>query len=162
MKVEITCQKQWFDAQQKACELRDHSLNDCLVRVVSYATAKDWQVEEAKKASEKAYRSFSEANELFFKVRDTSNPSLYDRAHNLKWRLWEKYMSANNAYIVAQNGGNATLHITSDHAPLSFYWWFERPVTGWRNGKWLENEPVMIMNGGIIFSDRTNSWSIHT
>lgn len=147
MNIKITCPIRWAAAREKASELRTNSLNDCLLRVIEFAMAKPWQIEEAKAEAEKAYATYIKWASFFDRHQDDE---LRPRAYNAKWRMWDKYKVVNERYHKLASGGELELTIGNDWADYSFYWTITRP------------DGSLWMNGGIIYSDNTQSWSIHT
>ena len=151
MKIEITCPQRWFEAQDLSRKLNDHSLNDCIARCISYATSKDWEVDAAEKKYLEWQERWHRSDQIFEKFKDSDDYSLRDRAYTIKWKMFDKYSAAIDNYFDQRAGGNRTLHIRKDYDAFSFYWW----ITDDKTDK-------VTFNGGIIFSDYSKKWSIHT
>ena len=147
MKIEINCQKRWFEAQQKAAELGDKTLNACIARCISFATCNNWEVEQAEKEYEKARDKWSRAWYISKYALENDKP-YYRRACELRWRLDRKMHEAFIRKCDMEQGGRDILHISSDFCEYSFYFWIERE-DGFRR-----------LNGGIIFQG--GKWQIHT
>lgn len=147
MKIEINCQKRWFEAQRKAAELGEHSLNDCLARCISFAMCKDWEVEEAEKEYERLSNLWSRAFDIYQKALN-NQLSYLDRACRMKWSLNDRMHKAFDRKCAMQNGGTDTLVISSDYEKYSFYFCI------------IHEDGSRGLNGGIIFHN--GKWQIHT
>lgn len=147
MNIEIRCPERWAEARDKARSLRTGTLDQCVMRVIEYAMAKPWQIEVAKREADEALKVYNKWFEFYLRHKDDD---LRARACNARWSTWDKFTKLNNRYLDLANGGSYKAVISNDFAELSFYFYIERP------------DGSMDLNGGIIFSERSDTWQIHT
>lgn len=149
MELHVCCSNTWAKARQKALEIKDNTLNDCIARIITMALPRQWEIEDWRKKIDDITAKCRKAKIL----RDSLENKYVEESKQVRYAdkvvkiFIKKWYDINSKVSELERGGMMNAYLYKD-GDLDFYFVIKHP-----DGK-------TFMNGGIIWHN--GHWEIHT
>lgn len=149
MELHVCCSNTWAKARQKALEIKDNTLSDCVARIISMSLPSQWEIQYWQKKLADCTIKCRKANTLreFLQDRYVEESKQVKYANKVVNIFVQKYYDIKSMVLNLERGGKMETFLYSD-GDMDFYFVIKKP-----DGK-------MFMNGGIIWHN--GHWEIHT